>query len=228
MAITDAGQICESTALTRTTRMTLSGNVKAGALMTLGIGSSRSNYPQSVSAITDSQGGVWDWKTVGSTTKMASTAWCRTGVPLQSGVDWIEVVMAATPNADQWITGHNFEGASGTPTDEGTNASLPGSSTASKSVAVTGSDFLVLATVMYTGTSVTTTPLNSMTEQDVHDGGDWHGEFLSRNHTSGSTFTAGTTFSSSRSWNIAVVSFPFQALPAAASGRSAIGLFGAV
>lgn len=217
MAITDAGQICESTALTITTRMTLSGSVKAGALMALGLGGRVSSGSLDITAITDSQGNTWDWYGQSSGYRAAFVAWASTGSALTSGTDWIEVKWSRTPEV-AWISGHNFEGAGGTPTDTDLAQGSP-TTQAAETVSVTGSDFLVLATVTYAYSSTTTTALNSMTEQDTYDGGNCLVEFLSRNHTSGSTFTAGTGFAASRYWTIAVASFPYQAMPAGGRGQ---------
>lgn len=216
MAITDAGQICESSALTTTTRMTLSGSVKAGALMALGLGGRVASGSLDITAITDSQGNTWDWYGQSSGYRAAFVGWAKAGSAMQSAVDWIEVKWSRTPEV-AWISGHNYEGASGTPTEEDLAQGSP-TTQAAESVALAGSDDLVLATVTYAYSTTTTTALNSMTEEDTYDGGNCLVEFLRRNVTSGpGSFTAGTGFASSRYWTIAVVSFPYQAMPAAGS-----------
>ncbi|MGD9713401.1 MAG: hypothetical protein AB7V46_15240 [Thermomicrobiales bacterium] len=224
MAITDAGQICESTALTTITRMTLSGNVPAGGLVALGMGGRVVSGYLDIVAIMDSQGNEWDWHGVSSGYRAAWVAWSRTGVPLQSGIDWIEVRWSKAPEV-AWISGHAFNGAAGSPTERDVAQGSP-TTTAAETVALAGSDDLVLSTVAYAYSVVNSTPLNSMTEQDTFDGGNVLLELLSRNVTSGpGSFAAGLSFSASRYWTVAVVSFPFEALPA---GRSTIGMFGAV
>lgn len=215
MAITDAGQICESDAVTTTNRITLSASAKAGGLMALGLGGRVASGYLDIVAITDSAGNPWDWYGQTSGYRAAWVAWAKAATPMQT-TDWIEVKWSQKPQV-AWISGHCFEGASGTPTAERTTQGTP-SSVASRSIPVAGSDFLVLATVAYASATTTTTPLNSMVEQDTYDGGNVFLEFLSRNHTSGSTFTAGTTLGASRNWTIAVVSFPFEAMPV--SGKS--------
>lgn len=225
MAITDAGQICESTALTTTTRMTLSGASKAGALMAMGLGGRVSSGLLDIVGITDSQGNAWDWFGQESGYRAAFVAWAKASAAMVSATDWIEVQWSRTPQA-AWMSGHSFEGAGGTPTDTGLAQGSP-TTAAAKTISVAGSDFLVLATVAYAYSTTTTTPLNSMTEQDTFLGGTAPNEvaleFLSRNHTSGSTFQTGTSFAASRYWTIAAVSFPFEAMPA---GRGAFGLLG--
>lgn len=216
MAITDAGQICESLSTSRVNRITLSAGAKAGSLLAVGAGGKRAASNLSVSSITDSEGNAWDWEGVSSTFRPGVVAWTRTAVPVVAG-DWIEVTWNATPDM-AWVTGHAFEGASGVPTDRGWatgNATSP----AAKTVNVAGSDFLVLSFIhMGYDFGVATTPLNSMTEQDTHNAGSTNSdpqmEFLSRNHTSGSTFQAGSSLSpTSIYWSCVAVSFPFQAMP---------------
>ena len=231
MAITDAGQICESSATTATTRMTLSGSVKAGALMVLYLGGRVTSGYLDVATITDSKGHDWDWSGDGewygfsSGYRFASLAWAKAGSPMVSGTDWIEVRRSKTADV-AWISGHNYEGAGGTPTEVDATQITPGSSI-SDAVVLAGSDDLVVATVTYAYSSTTTTPMNSMVEEDTYDGGNILIDALRRNVTTGpGSFTAGTTFGAARYATIVIASFPFSAMPAAASGRGQSFLIG--
>ena len=216
MAITDAGQICESEAITTTNRITLSADVSAGHLMALGLGGRVSTGYLDIVGITDSKGGEWDWNGQSSGYRAAWVASQRAAVPMQSGTDWIEVQWSKAPQV-AFVTGHKFAGARGLATARSSTQGTP-SSVASRSIPVATADFLVLATVAYASTSTTTTPLNSMTEQDTFDGGNIFIEFLSRNSSGSSSFVAGTTLGASRNWTIAVASFPFEAMPASGRG----------
>ena len=225
MAITDAGQMCESSAITTTTRMTLSStSCPAGGLMVLHLGGRVSSGTLDLVSVTDSKGGTWNYQKGASGYRAAFLAWRRSLTPLVAGTDWVEVRWSKAPQV-AWISGHVHLNAGATKIDGGWSQGSPGS-TASKTISVSGSDFLVLATVTYAYDLATTTPLNSMTEQDTFAGTNVFVEALSRNHTSGSTFQAGTSFSASRYWSVIAVSLPFEAIPAGA--RSSIGLFGAV
>lgn len=225
MAITDAGQICESSAVTTTNRMTLSGSAKAGALMALGLGGRVASGYLDITAITDSRGNTWDWHGIASGYRAAFVAWAKTGSAMASGTDWIEVRWSKTPEV-AWITGHNYEGASGTPTETDQAQGTP-STSATDLMTVAGSDDLILATVAYAYSVTTTTPVGSMTEEDTFDGGNVCLEFLRRNVTAGpGGYTVGTSFASSRYWTTAMVSLPYEAMPAAASGRGQPFLIG--
>lgn len=215
MAINYASQICESNALTATTRMTLSANAKAGALLTLGISALRpeSSGQVDIVSITDSMGNPWSYKYFQSSWRFSAICWAQTSVVMQSGVDWIEVKLDGTQD-ETWFTGHTFEGAGPTKIDMKSTSGT--GTTASRSVTVSGSDFLVLTHVTFAYDTTTTSPLNSMTERDSYTGSRIQGEFMSRNHTTGSSFTGGTTLGASRYWSATSVSFPYLAMPASA------------
>lgn len=224
MAITDAGQICESSAVTTTNRMTLSGNVKSGALMVLYLGGRVASGYMGIPSITDSRGNDWDWSLDGtwygisSGYRYASIAWAKAGSAMQSGTDWIEVTWNKTPQ-EAWISGHSYEGAAGTPTEVDAAQGSP-TTQASDVVVLAGSDDLVVATVAYAYSTTTTTPLNSMTEEDTYAGSRIFIEGLRRNVTTGpGNFTAGTSFAASRYWTCVVASFPFEAMPAGGRGQ---------
>ena len=226
MAITDGGQICESTALTTTNRITLAGNVAAGGLMALGLGGRVASGFLDLVSVSDSKGNSWSHQKGSSGYRAAFVSWSRAVVPLQSGVDWIEVKWSKTPQV-AWITGHVFLNASATKTSGGWTQGSP-SSTASRTVTAAGTDDLLLAMVTYAYDVATTTAIGSAVEQDVFTGSNIFMEFLSRNYTGGpGSVSIGTAFSAARYWSCVAISVPFQAIPAPVTGRS-MGLFGAV
>ena len=213
MAITDAGKLFESTVTTDPKTHTLGAACKAGSLICIALGGSRSGSNLDISSITDSKGNTWSWKPYPSTNGFCGVAWCRIAVPMTTS-DTITVNWNGTPTK-AWVSAHNFENASGTPTHE--LSAIGESATCSVTLNVTGSDWLTFAACnLPYEYGVTMTPINSSISQDdnaASSAAPWC-EAFSRNGTTGSTHQIGATIPVSVPWRIVGVSFPYEALPA--------------
>lgn len=226
MAITYANKLFETTAAATTNRQTVGQNVKAGSLVWLALGGTRSGSNLAPVAVTDSKGNTYDLRNFAPSTSSAiGNVFARIAQPLTAGVDWIEVHWNGTPSK-AWISAHAFEGASGTPDDYGSSY-ITGSTTISHTVNVTGSDWLVLAAIAlpFDFNATSETAINSMTKRDDNNAtsaAPWMSCF-SRNGTTGSSLAAGASYSISLYGRVAAVSFPFQAMP---TSRGAFGLVG--
>ncbi len=226
MAITDNGQLFESTSTSDPRTHTLTTSVPAGALIVLYLGGTRSGTSLDLVGVTDSKGNVWQQKTRPSTSAFCAIAWTRTGAAMASG-DTITVNWNGTP-AKAWVSVHAFLGASSTPTEMDTNSGF--SSTASSTLTVAGSDWLTVASVNAPYEyGVTMTPINSSISQDDNGAASsapWC-EAFSRNGTTGTTHSIGGSFVVGVQWAIAGVSFPSEAIsPPAGVGRVSGGVLG--
>ena len=224
MAITYGAKLFESEATTKTTAHTLTAAAKAGALVVIALNGKRSGANLNIASITDTQGNVWDWRIFQSQFRTAAVAWCRIGAAMTTA-DKITVSWNGTPTYS-WKSCHSFEGAAGVPIDEVTASGNSG--TASVSVGVSGSDWLVVsALILPDATAGGLTILNSGVSRDDngHSGSTPWAEAFSRNGTSGSTYVAGATLPSSQTWGLCAVSFPFLAMPASPA-RAVPGLIG--
>lgn len=226
MAITYGAKLFESTATTDPNTQTVGTAVLAGRLVVLALCGMRSGTSLNIASISDSQGNTWDWVFRPSTDRALGLAWSRLNVPLGTS-DTITVDWNGTPSA-VWYEAHSYSNADGTPIDEGYSVSSSDSSTASHTVAVSGSDFLVCCVVMtpYDYGLGAATALNSMTERDDNNAtsvAPWC-EYLDRNYTTGSTFQAGLSLGSALYWGAAAVSFPYLAVPASRGSNSLMGV----
>lgn len=216
MAITDVGKLYETTSTANPRQNTLGQTLKAGTLICLALGGTRSGSNLDVSAITDSKGNAWDWETWPCSYCFTGVAWTRIAEAMGTS-DWIKVQWNGTPSK-AWISAHAFEGASGTPTDR--DVQIGTSSTVAVTLSVAGSDWLTFASCnLPYDYGVTMTPINSSVSQDDNaaaSAAPWC-ECFSRNGTSGSTHQIGATTVISLAYKIAGVSFPFEAMPAPAS-----------
>jgi hypothetical protein len=211
MAISYGGQLFESTSTVTTNTLTLGSAIPAGTLIAVAFGGKRSGSNLGVvTGPTDSKGQTWARKVYGSTFRCIGLAWCRTSSSMSTS-DWVRIKWNGTPSTC-WITGHYFTNASGTATDSATAASSGPSATASATVNVPGTEYLVLTAVnLAYDYGVTTTPLNSMTERDTYTTSPQQREFLSRNTSGGSTFQGGTSLSPAVYWSAVSVSFAAEA-----------------
>lgn len=218
MAITDVGKLFESTSTTDPKTHTIGVALKAGSLICIALGGTRSGSNLDISSISDSGGNTWDWRSNPSTTAFSAVAWARINAPLGTS-DTVTINWNGTPSK-AWVSAHGFENASGTPTDESTGSGF--SSTASRTLTVTGSDWLAFGTMsLPSDFGVTVTPINSGTSQDDNNASSaapWC-ECISRNGTTGSTYAVGGSFITSLSWRMAAVSFPYEALPTGGQGQ---------
>jgi hypothetical protein len=218
MAITDIGKLFESTSTTDPKTHTLGLTIKAGTLICMALGGTRSGSNLDISSITDSKGNTWDWRSYPSTTAFAAVAWTRVGTAMTTS-DTVTVNWNGSPSV-AWVSAHGFENASGTPTDEGTGTGF--GSTASVTLDVTGSDWLAFGTMsLPSDFGVDVTAINSGTLQDDNaraSAAPWC-ECVSRNGTTGSTYSVGGSFTASLTWRMAGVTFPYEALPTGGRGQ---------
>lgn len=224
MAINYGAKLFETEITAKSHTPAITAAVKAGALIVIAMTGKRSGANLNLSSITDANGNVWDWRIFQSQYRTACIAWTRTNAPMSAGAG-IAITWNGTPTY-AWKSAHSFEGAAGTPIDEQT-ASGSGS-TASVSVAVSGSDWLTASVVMLPdATAGGLTPLNSGLSRDDngHSGSTPWAETFSRNGTTGTSYVAGATLPSSQQWAICAVSFPFLAMPASPA-RAVPGLIG--
>jgi hypothetical protein len=206
MAISYGGQLFESTSTVQMNAKALGSTIPAGALIAVIVGGKRSGTALNVNAVTDSHGHTWSKVIYPSTYRCIGIAYTRVTSTMDTS-DWVRVWWNGTPSTC-WITGHYFTNASGTATDSATAASSGPSATASATVDVPGTEYLVLTAVnLAYDFGVTTTPLNSMTERDTYTTSPQQREFLSRNTSGGSTFQGGTALSPSVYWSAVSVSF---------------------
>ena len=224
MAINYGAKLFETESTAKSHTPAITSAVKAGALVVLCMNGKRSGANLNISSILDTNGNVWDWRIFQSQFRTAAVAWTRTSaaMPIGSGIG---ITWNGTPTY-AWKSAHSFEGASGTPIDEVTASGNSG--TASVNVGVSGSDWLVVSTlILPDATAGGITILNSGVSRDdnAHSGSTPWTECWSRNGTTGTVYTAGATLPSSQTWGICAVSFPFLAMPASPA-RAVPGLIG--
>lgn len=222
MAISYIGKLFESESVADPKAHTLGAACKAGSLIAIALGGTRSGSNLDITSITDSKGNTWDWFTSPSTNGFCGVAWCRLAVPMGTS-DTITINWNGTPTK-AWVSAHNFEGAAGTPTHE--NSATGTSTTWGVTLNVTGTDWLTFASMNLPNEfAVSSTPINSSLSRDSRDSGSSNApwcEAFSRNGTTGSTHTIGSS-GVSVPYRIVGVSFPFEALP---TSRGAFGLIG--
>jgi hypothetical protein len=222
MAIPYGAQVFESTSTASLQLASLTTTVPAGSLIVVAMGGKRSGSMLDVVGLTDSRGQSWSQKTYPSTVRCMALAWCRTSSTMTTS-DWVRWRWNGTPSTC-WITGHYFTNASGTAYDSATNGSSGPTATASATVDVPGTEYLVLTAINLTyDYGVTTTPLNSMTERDTYTTSPQQREFLSRNTSGGATFEGGTSLSPAAYWSAVSVSFTAEGAAAPPAGATVLG-----
>lgn len=207
MAIAYLNKLFESTTNSDPTTVVLTNAVPADSLILMAITAKRSGASPSIVSITDSQGNTWDWTRLSTSTSMVAVAWCRTPVAMSTS-DTVTVDFNGALT-DKWVSGHAFDNASGTPTDEQVDAASS-SLTPQLTLAVTGSDWLTFAAFYLINVSggYTFTPVNSSLSRDTTTLD--QAECFSRNGTTGTTHTIGATLAYYATWLGAGVSFPFE------------------
>lgn len=214
MAISYGANLFATTTVAKTVSTNLGTSVKAGALVVVAIGGSRSTYNLDVTAanVTDRLGNTYQVATRPDTLAMVGIAWTRTVAPMTTS-DWIQVVYNGTPTKS-WISAYSFEGASGTKTS---SATASGSGvTAAATVSVSGSDWLTFGVVGlpqdHTVTGETGANSSTLRGDNNVTSAPWL-EAASRNGTTGTTHAPGVTFTVAIPWRAVAVSWPYEALP---------------
>lgn len=223
MAISYIGKLFESSSVAAPRTHSVGLACKAGSLVCIAVAGKRSGSALNVaSQPTDSKGNEWHYATSPSSTQFAGVLYSRLTNPLQSG-DTITIDWNGAPSV-MWASAHNFEGASGAPTDYDVSSGT--STTWGVTLNVSGSDWLTFASLILPNEyAVSDTPINSSIERDDNNAtsvAPWCSCF-SRNGTSGSTHTIGSS-GVSVGYKIVGVSFPFLAMPA--GGRMTGSLIG--
>jgi hypothetical protein len=221
MAIPYVGKLFESTAATQFQTMYLTTSIKAGTLICIAMCGRRSSTALNISSVADAKGNSWNWIFRSSTDRGMGVAWTRTKSAMTTS-DWITTTWNGTPSAS-WRSAHAYENASGNHNSSALTISSSNTATASATVSVTGSDWLVFASVIlpYDYGIAGQVGINSGILRD--DNGNtsiapW-AECVSRNGTTGSSYQAGIAYAVPIYWGAAAVAFPYEAMP---SGRSMV------
>lgn len=224
MAISYIGKVFESASIADPRTHSVGLACKAGSLVCIAVAGKRSGAALALAgAPTDSKGNEWHYATNPSSTAFAGVLYCRLTNPLATS-DTIRIDWNGTPS-HMWASAHNFEGASGTPTDYGVSSGT--ATTWGTTVSVTGSDWLTFGTLILPNEyAVSDTPINSSLERDNNNAttvAPWCSCF-SRNGTTGSTHTIGSS-GVSVYYKVFGISFPFEAMPSGGRNNFA-GFFG--